>query len=87
MTVPSGLHRRRRKPLEPYFSPLGITRIQPTLAELVYKLIQRLEAVKGTDTIIRLDHAFNAFSGDVVGRICCENKNDFLDDPNFAPQW
>ena len=87
MTVPSDLHRRRRKPLEPYFSPVGITRIQPTLAELVCKLIQHLEAVKGTDTIIRLDHAFHAFSGDVVRRICCENKNDFLDDPNFTPQW
>ncbi|KAL8906325.1 MAG: hypothetical protein Q9207_002100 [Kuettlingeria erythrocarpa] len=33
------------------------------------------------------DHAFSAFTGDVIGKICCESKEDFLDHPDFAPQW
>ena len=57
------------------------------LAQVVAKLAARLEALQGTNTVIRLDHGFSAFSGDIIGRICCENKEEFLDDPEFAPEW
>ncbi|KAL2041006.1 hypothetical protein N7G274_006464 [Stereocaulon virgatum] len=87
LTTPHDLHRRRRKPLEPFFSRLGIIRLEPMLADVVGKLNNRLEALKGSNTVVRLDHAFFAFSGDVIGRICCEERVDFLDDPDFAPQW
>lgn len=55
--------------------------------DLVTKLVGRFEALKGTQTVIRVDHAFTAFTGDVIGRVCCENSSDFLADPNFAPEW
>lgn len=57
------------------------------LAEVVEKLAGRIEALKGTPTVVRLDHVFSAFAGDVVGRICWEDKEEFLDDPDFAPEW
>lgn len=57
------------------------------LADVVGKLNNRLEALKGSNTVVRLDHAFLAFSGDVIGIVCCEERADFLDDPDFAPQW
>jgi hypothetical protein len=44
-------------------------------------------ALKGTDTVIRLDHAYFALSGDVVGKLCWAEKDDFLDDPNFGVEW
>lgn len=66
---------------------MGVTRLEPMLHKVVSKLASRLEALKGTHTVVRLDHAFFAFSGDVIGRVCCEEKEDFLDDPDFAPQW
>lgn len=87
LTTDHDLHRQRRKPLEPFFSRLGIARLEPTIAELVGKLVGRFEALKGTRTVIRLDHAFTAFSGDIIGGLCCEQRNDFLDDPHFSPQW
>lgn len=40
--------------------------------------------------MIRLDHAFSAFSGDIIGRICLDkddNAEEFLDHPDFAPNW
>ncbi|KAL8633733.1 hypothetical protein Q9189_000469 [Teloschistes chrysophthalmus] len=86
-TVPHDLHRRRRKPLEPFFSRLGVSRLQDMLAEVVDKLAGRIEALKGTPTVVRLDHAFSAYAGDVVGRICWEDKEEFLDDPDFSPTW
>ena len=55
--------------------------------QVVQKFVARLEALEGSNTVVRLDHAFSALSGDVIGRICCVDKTDFLDDPNFAVWW
>lgn len=57
------------------------------LAEVAEKLANRLKRLKGTHSIVRLDHAFSAFSGDIMGRICWGKREEFLDDPNFAPEW
>ena len=57
------------------------------IIQVVEKLVARLEAMKGSNTVIRLDHAFSALSGDIVGKVCCEDKEDFLDDPKFALWW
>jgi cytochrome P450 len=89
LTEEHSLHRRRRKPLEPFFSRMGIQRLQPMLADVALKLEERLKKLSGTGTVIRLDHAYSAFSGDIIGRICLgsRNTNEFLDDPEFAPHW
>ncbi|KAI4123983.1 MAG: hypothetical protein LQ341_007125, partial [Variospora aurantia] len=57
------------------------------LAEVVETLTSKIEAQKGTKSIIRLDHAFSAFSGDVIGRICWEDKKDLLDEPDIGRDW
>ena len=87
MTEEHDLHRRRRKPLEPFFSRSGVLRLQPLLAETIEKLDSRFAQAKGTGSVIRLDHAFFAMSGDVVGKLCWAEKEDFLDEPNFSPGW
>ncbi|KAI1079136.1 cytochrome P450 [Whalleya microplaca] len=84
------LHRIRRKALEPFFSKLGINRLQPVIAEVAEHLDSRLREFAGTNKVIRLDHAFSAYAGDVVGRMCLDtkNRNDrFLSDPDFSPDW
>lgn len=57
------------------------------LAQVVANLVSRFEALKGTHSVVRLDHAFMAFSGDVICKICCVEHDDFLQDPEFAPHW
>ena len=64
-----------------------MTKIEPILGDVLRKLVRRLESFERTGVPVRLGHAFSAFSGDVIGRICCEEKEEFLDDPDFAPQW
>jgi hypothetical protein len=68
---------------------MGIQRLQPVLGDVALKLESRLQELSGTRTVIRLDHALSAFSGDVISRICLgdKNTNEFLDDPDFAPYW
>jgi hypothetical protein len=60
------------------------------IADVALHLESRVTALKGTGTIIRLDHAFSAFSGDIIRRICLDTEKPgerFLDDPDFAPDW
>ncbi|KAK3934316.1 cytochrome p450 [Diplogelasinospora grovesii] len=90
LTTDHDLHRRRRKPLEPFFSRKGITSLQPMLAEVALHLESRFRDLEGKNKVIRLDHAFSAFSGDIIGRICLDsgdNGDRFLNDPAFAPDW
>lgn len=58
------------------------------VAELCEKLVvKRFESFKGTGKVVRLDHAFLAFSGDVISRLCIDDPPNFVDDPDFAPEW
>ncbi|KAH6663129.1 cytochrome P450 [Halenospora varia] len=87
LTTGHDAHRRRRRPMEPYFSRAGIIRLEPMLRDTVRKLEKRFEELKGKSIVVRLDHAFTAFTGDVIGNICCEEREEFLEDPEFAPYW
>ena len=81
------LHRKRRKPLEPFFSRQGIERFEPFIIEVAKLMDRRLQSFKGSDRVIRLDHVFSAFAGDVIGKIACESPPKFIEDPDFAPHW
>lgn len=88
MTVDHDLHRKRRKPMEPFFSMQGINRIQPMLDELVLLLVTRLKEYAGTGKVVRLDHVFSALAGDVISNICIDNPaSSMLKDPDFNPEW
>lgn len=81
------LHRARRKPLEPFFSRLGIERIESTIAEEAKLLDERFRELKGSGTVIRLDHVFSSYAGDVIGKVCCETPTNFMKHPDFSPDW
>ncbi|TVY53301.1 Cytochrome P450 monooxygenase sdnH [Lachnellula cervina] len=88
LTTDHDAHRRRRKPLEPYFSRKGVMQLEKSvLHETVRKLEKRLQALEGTGNVVRLDYVFTAYTGDVIGKVCCEDREEFLEDPEFAPYW
>jgi hypothetical protein len=63
------------------------------LAEVVQKMELRLRESANTQKVVRLDHVFSAFSSDVMCQICLSDgpqgnqRPDFLEDPDFSPQW
>jgi hypothetical protein len=63
------------------------------LAEVALKMETRLRQFQGRGQVVRLDHVFSAFSSDVMCRICLSNhsdaekREDFLDHPEFVPEW
>ncbi|KAL4990612.1 cytochrome P450 [Aspergillus falconensis] len=88
LTVDHTLHRKRRKPLEPFFSRMSIQKLQPMLAEVAQKFERRLCTLAGTGTVVRLDHTCAAFTGDIIAKICLDDAAEgdrFLDHPDFAP--
>ncbi|KAF2965248.1 hypothetical protein GQX73_g8312 [Xylaria multiplex] len=90
LTVEHDLHRARRKPLEPYFSRMGISRLQPMLAEVALHLETRLREYTNTSEIVRLDHAFTAYTGDIIGRMCLDTDDPgdrFLSREDFSADW
>ncbi|KAI0436177.1 putative cytochrome P450 [Xylaria telfairii] len=79
------LHRRHRKPVEPYFSRLGITKLEPFTNGAVEKLIARFESFRGTGRVVRLDHAMMAFSFDIISYVCIDNPTQLIDNEEFSP--
>src|SRR5689334_9524115 len=69
LTRDHDLHRQRRKPMEPFFSRAGVQRLHNMLHEVTLKLESRLRDLEGSHRVIRLDHAFSAFSSDVMCRL------------------
>lgn len=87
-TVGHELHRKRRAPLDPYFSRSGISKLEPMVWELTDKLIvERFGSFEGTGKVVRLDHAFTAYSGDIINRLCIDDPPNLIDDPEFSPWW
>ncbi|KAE8412288.1 cytochrome P450 [Aspergillus pseudocaelatus] len=88
LTVDHNLHRKRRKPLEPFFSRAGIVRLEPVLVEMARKLESRLRQYEGTRTVITLNHIFSLPSQAISIRRVCFGKDDdvgglFMDQPDF----
>ncbi|CAH0045319.1 unnamed protein product [Clonostachys solani] len=81
------LHRQRRRPVEPYFSRAGVTKLEPIMSECVQKLSDRYDSFEGTGKISRVDHAMQALTGDIIRRVCIGDGEDYLDDEEFSPGW
>lgn len=87
-TVGHELHRKRRKPLDPYFSRAGINKLEPLVADLTEELVvKRFEEFKKSGKVVRLDHAFAAYSGDIIGALCMDNPPHFMSGADFTPSW
>lgn len=87
LTADHDLHRKRRKPLEPFFSRAGVTNLQPMLSELARRMETRIQEFKDQHLPIRLDHVFTAFTGDAIQKLCLGEDAKFLSGPDFSPEW
>lgn len=72
---------------EPFFSRLGIDRIEAMIIEEVNLLDARLKQLRGLRRVVRLDHVFAAFAGDVIGRILCETPPNMMKQADFGAHW
>jgi hypothetical protein len=81
------LHRTRRKLVKGFFSCQSATRMEKLLVDKVRLLDSRLEALNGTKTVIRIDHAFSALAGDNIGHISRGAPPRLIEEADFSPTW
>ncbi|KAJ5963311.1 cytochrome P450 [Penicillium vulpinum] len=84
MTENHKLQCRRSKPLELFFSRIGIGEMEPMIIEEAKLLDARVPELRGSGNVVRLGHMFSVFAGDIIGRICCECPPDMMNNPEFG---
>ncbi|KAI9035564.1 cytochrome P450 [Aspergillus affinis] len=87
LTVPHELHRHRRRHLESFFSRKSITDFESTIIWKVRVLDQRLQSLAATKTVVHVDHAFMALTGDIIAHVTCGTTPRLLEDKDFSPAW
>ncbi|KAK7756056.1 hypothetical protein SLS62_001999 [Diatrype stigma] len=65
------------------FSKRSITKFEPIVHEKVELLSQGIAAYEGSDRVLSLNSAFNAFAGDVIASYCFGFSYDQLKSPDF----
>lgn len=85
--VPHELHRRRRAPLNPFFSRASVQKLEPMIKDVVERLCSRLEGFRETQEPVNLRHAFAAVTMDVITDYTFGTSYKCLDEPDFAPIW
>jgi cytochrome P450 len=86
-TVDHYRHRLLRSNMNPYFSMARVRKQEPVIQALVDKLFDRLQAYKGTGSPVNLQHALTCFTTDVVSDYAMGSGYNYLDEPDFIPDW
>lgn len=87
ITADHDTHEMRRKSVANFFSRQNVTRVESRIQNEVRLLDAKLRKFKGTGTTVPLDHAFTAFTGDLVGQFTCAEHPQLVDGSDFTPQW
>jgi hypothetical protein len=77
----------RRAPLNPFFSPKSVAKLEPMIKSVVEKLCTRLQGFQQTKEPVNLRHAFGALTMDVITDYAFARSYNCLDEPGFAPIW
>jgi cytochrome P450 len=80
----------RRQPYDVYFARKSVASLQPKLAEIAHHLETRLEEYRGSNKVVRLEHVYFAFVGDIITRVLFANEDPdtfLLNVPDFGKDW
>jgi hypothetical protein len=81
------LHRIRRKPLDPFFSRKAVQTYECNVIDELKLLEDRIWAMRGTNTLVNMEHVYAAITGDIIGKISVVDPPSFVAEPDFSPEW
>jgi cytochrome P450 len=81
------LHRHRRGALAPFFSMGNVRNLLPLVQERVSALVQRIQKHGKQNEVITMEHAFSAFSNDVVMQYSFGQHDNHIEAPSFDPSF
>lgn len=82
-SIDHDVHRRRRAPLNAFFSKASISRRQDLIQNLAVKLCDRIDQFCGSTKIINLSHAISAFTRDAAAEYIISKSYNNLDVEDF----
>nr|OQO26112.1 hypothetical protein B0A51_04506 [Rachicladosporium sp. CCFEE 5018] len=87
-TAGHDLHRMRRAALNPFFSKQAVNRLEArTIRAKIDKLCEQLRQRSETGEPVNLEHAFVAMTTDTMTEFCFNQCYDYLDRPDFSPEY
>ena len=86
-TVDHDLHRLRRAAINPFFSKQKVAALQPVIQRLVDKLCKKLEKIRGTDEVVSMECALDAFTMDVITEYSLDTSFGYLDQPGWSSDF
>ncbi|KAI4101078.1 MAG: hypothetical protein LQ339_005201 [Xanthoria mediterranea] len=86
-TISHELHRTRRGAVAPFFSKALVQQLQPSVDIMIQKLVDRLEKLKGTGTVINMIDMYPCLTSDIICQYAFASPYGYLDMPEFAPLW
>lgn len=86
-TIPHNLHRNRRNAFNKFFSPAYIRKLEPTLLEMITRMISKVDTGIKQGKQINLDNAFSALTQDVISEYCFAAPRNVIEMPDFAPHY
>ncbi|KAF2667975.1 trichodiene oxygenase [Microthyrium microscopicum] len=82
-TIDHNLHRKRRAPLNTFFSKASISKLETLIHPLSHRLCDILLARAGTGEPVNVNDAYSCFSSDVIITYCFGQPGGFLDKDDF----
>ena len=73
--------------MDPFFSRRQVQNYEAMILEEMQLLDGRLQGLRGSGTVVDMEHVYAAVAGDIIGRISVVNPPSFVLDPNFSPDW
>ena len=86
-TVDHDLHRLRQAAINPFFSKQKVAQLQAVVQQLAYKLCRKLEIIRGTGEIVRIECAFDAFTMDVITEYSLDKNFGCLDQSGWSSDF
>jgi cytochrome P450 len=77
------LHRRRRAPLNPFFSKQNIRRLEPVLHRCLERILGRLARNAQSGEPMKMNMLFNATTSDIISDYCFGESYNNLDKEDF----
>ncbi|KAI3322538.1 cytochrome P450 [Xylariaceae sp. AK1471] len=78
------LHQRRREPLNPFFSPQRINRLDAVLTTKCAQVEGHFDDAKASGEVLNLSDIYFAFANDIAHQYCFNNSPNILDDLPLA---
>ncbi|CAK42677.1 hypothetical protein CBS115989_7071 [Aspergillus niger] len=86
-TLDYRLHRSRRAMIAPFFAKARMDGAQPLIKANLAKLIRHLDAHASSQSVLKVEVAYNSFTGDVITGYTSYRSFEYLETTDMVPIW